>query len=66
MYVLQLKCRIQRAVDYKDSLSMVADGSDNQEYGLPYFSQIDKDTNCGQKFKVLAKHCLQINAYLEF
>ena len=46
-------CRIQRSIEFQDSLSLVADGSDNQEYGLPYFSLIDKDTSCGQKFKVV-------------
>jgi hypothetical protein len=48
--------RIQRSIDFKDSFSMVADGSDNQEYGFPYFSLNDKDTSCGQKFKVI--HCV--------
>jgi hypothetical protein len=52
-FLLSKKFRITRAVDYKDALSMVADGSDNQEYGLPYFAQQDKDTATGQKFKVL-------------
>ena len=53
--------RITRAVDYKDALSMVADGSDNQEYGLPYFAQQDKDTATGQKFKVLVLSSFQFS-----
>ena len=36
-----------------DCLSIVTDGSDNQEDGLPYFAQVDIDTSVGHKFKVL-------------
>ena len=44
--------RATRAQEFGDCMSMVVDGSDNQEYGLPYFCQVDKETCGGLKFKV--------------
>jgi hypothetical protein len=39
--------RIQKSITFKDSLSMVIDGSDMSRYGLPYFCQSDKSTTEG-------------------
>ena len=47
-----LKSRVTRAQEFGDAMSMVVDGSDNQEYGLPYFCQVDKESSGGHKFKV--------------
>ena len=44
--------RVTCAQDFGESMSMIVDGSDNQEYGLPYFCQVDKETSGGLKFKV--------------
>jgi hypothetical protein len=44
--------RIQKSVLFKDSLSGIGDGSDAQEYGMPYMCQIDKASSNGLRHKV--------------
>jgi hypothetical protein len=39
--------RIQKSITFKDSLSIVIDGSEMSRYGLPYFCQSDKSTTEG-------------------
>jgi hypothetical protein len=41
--------RIEKAIRYKDTLSMVVDGSEFSKYGLPYFCVQDKETTDGWK-----------------
>jgi hypothetical protein len=41
--------RIEKAIRYKDCLSMVVDGSEFSKYGLPYFCVQDKETTDGWK-----------------
>ena len=41
--------RIQKSIQFKDSLSMVVDGAEMSRYGLPYFCQADKSTSEGWK-----------------
>jgi hypothetical protein len=39
--------RIQKSIHFKESLSIVIDGSEMSRYGLPYFCQADKSTTEG-------------------
>jgi hypothetical protein len=43
--------RIQKSIHFKDSLSIVVDGSDMSRYGLPYFCQADKLTTEGKCYR---------------
>ena len=40
--------RIERAITFKDCLSLVVDGAEMSRYGLPYFCQSDKLTSEGR------------------
>lgn len=60
-FLASLNCRVTRAQDFGDCMSMVVDGSDNQEYALPYFCQVDKESSEGHKFKVLWKFRSQLH-----
>jgi azurin len=41
--------RIQKSITFKDSLSVVIDGSEMSRYGLPYFCVSDKSTTDGNR-----------------
>ena len=52
--------RKAHAAAFSDAMSMVIDGADQAQYGLPYFAQDDKSTTNGLKYKGgLAFHFLQ-------
>ena len=44
--------RSAHAAASQDAMSMVVDGADQAQYGLPYFAQDDKSTTNGLKYKV--------------
>ena len=45
--------RSAHAAASSDAMSMVIDGADQAQYGLPYFAQDDKSTTNGLKYKVV-------------
>jgi hypothetical protein len=45
--------RIQRAIDFGDSISLVVDAQENSSNSLPHFNQADKSTEIGWKIQVL-------------